>query len=152
MDTPDSILCEMTIEADPASVFAFFTDPKRLVRWMGASATLDPQPGGLLLVDVVEGRVARGKFTEVVPVSRLAYTFGWEGGEKVPPGASLIEIDLAPNNGGTFLRFKHSGLPPEAVPGHREGWNHYLGRLAMVAAGHDPGPDPWRKGHQEPGN
>lgn len=145
MDASNSIHFEMTIEADQASVFAFFTDPKRLVRWMGASATVDPQPGGLLLVDVVDGHVARGKFTEVVPVSRLAYTFGWEGSENVPPGSSLVEIDLAPKDGGTLLRFKHSGLPAEEVPGHREGWNHYLGRLALVASGHDPGPDPWRK-------
>lgn len=146
MDASNTIHCEMMLEADQASVFAFFTDPKRLVRWMGASATLDPQPGGLLLVDVVEGRVGRGKFTEVVPVSRLAYTFGWEGSQTVPPGSSLVEIDLAPNNGGTLLRFKHSGLPPTEVPGHREGWDHYLARLATVAGGHDPGPDPWRKG------
>jgi uncharacterized protein YndB with AHSA1/START domain len=152
MDASDSIHYEMTIEADPASVFAFFTDPKRLVRWMGASANLDPRRGGLLLIDVHDGAVARGKFTEVVPVSRLAYTWGWEGnlenvqpGAHVPPGSSLVEIDLAPKNGGTLLRFKHSGLPPEAVPGHRDGWNHYLARLALAASGHDPGPDPRRK-------
>jgi len=139
----DSIHYEMTIEADPASVFAFFTDPKRLVRWMGASATLDPQPGGLMLLDVHDGAVARGEFTEVVPVSHLAYTFGWDGNRGgVPPGSSLIEIDLAPKNGGTLLSFTHSGLPPEAVPGHQDGWNHYLARLALAASGHDPGPDP----------
>ena len=146
MDASEAIHHEMTIEADPASVFAFFTDPQRLVRWMGASANLDAQPGGLMLVEVHDGFVARGKFIEVVPVTHLAYTWGWEGNrENVPPGSSLIEIDLAPNNGGTLLRFKHSGLPAEAVPGHRDGWNHYLARLALAASGHDPGPDPRRK-------
>jgi uncharacterized protein YndB with AHSA1/START domain len=137
---------EMTIQAEQASVFAFFTKPERLVRWMGASANLDPQPGGLFLLDVQEGFVARGKFTEVMPVSRLAYTFGWDGNRhNVPPGSSLVEIDLAPKNGGTLLRFKHSGLPPEAAPAHREGWDHYLARLVMAASGRDPGPDLWRK-------
>lgn len=148
MDSSNPIYCEMTIEAEPASVFAFFTDPKRLVRWMGSSATLDPQPGGLLLIEVHDGGVAHGEFTEVVPVSHLAYTWGWEGSENVPPGSSLIEIDLAPRNGGTFLRFKHSGLPPQAVSAHRDGWNHYLARLALAASGHEPGPDPWRKRQQ----
>jgi len=142
METSNVILQEMTIDADQATVFAFFTDPQRLIRWMGASAKIDPRPGGLMLVDVQEGHVAHGEFTEVVPVSRLAYTFGWENSRhNVPPGSSLVEIDLLPHNGGTLLRFKHSGLPPETVEAHREGWRHYLGRLAIVASGGDPGPD-----------
>jgi uncharacterized protein YndB with AHSA1/START domain len=146
MDASDAIHQEITIEADPASVFAFFTDPQRLVRWMGVSANLDAQPGGLMLLEVVDGVVATGKFTEVVPVSHLAYTWGFEGNRaNVPPGSSLVEIDLVPRNGGTLVRFKHSGLPPEAVPAHRDGWNHYLARLALAASGHDPGPDPRNK-------
>ena len=103
----------MTIDADTATVFAFFTDPERLIRWMGVSANLDPKPGGLLLIQVVNGFTARGEFTEVVPVSRLAYTFGWEGSRhNVPPGSSLVEIDLLAKNGSTLVRFNHSGLPP----------------------------------------
>ena len=42
---------------------------------------------------------------------RLAYSFGWEGNEEVPPGSSLIEIDLIEQDGGTLLRLTHSGLP-----------------------------------------
>jgi hypothetical protein len=42
------------------------------------------------------------------------------------------------------VRLTHSGLPPEAVPPHELGWAHYVGRLAVVAAGGDPGPDPLR--------
>jgi uncharacterized protein YndB with AHSA1/START domain len=146
MDASNSIHYEMAIEADPATVFAFLTDPKRLVRWMGAFATLDPQPGGLVLIDVQDGFVGRGEFIEVVPVSRLAYTWGWDGNrENVPPGSSLVEINLTPKDGGTLLQFKHSGLPSEAVPGHRDGWNHYLTRLVLAASGRDPGPDPRRK-------
>src|SRR5215469_15984337 len=143
MDQSDSIRRELVIEADNATVFAFFTDPERLIRWMGLSADLDPRPGGLMLVAGHHGVTARGAFKEVVPVSRLAYTWGWEDNrENVPPGSSLIEIDLTPQNGNTLLRFTHSGLPPEAVPGHTEGWKHYLGRLALAASGKDPGPDP----------
>jgi uncharacterized protein YndB with AHSA1/START domain len=145
MEKSGSINYEMTIEADQATVFAFFTDPRRLVRWVGASATIELRPGGLMMIDVQDGYVSRGEFTEVVPVSRLAYTWGWEGNrENVPPGSSLVEIDLAPKNGFTLLRFRHSGLPEEAVPGHQDGWKHYLGRLALAASGRDPGPDPRR--------
>lgn len=143
MDTANSIKREFTVNADAATVFAFFTDPQRLIRWIGVSAELDPRPGGIFLVDVSSGRVARGEFKEVVPVSHLAYTWGWDGNlENVAPGSSLIEVDLLPNNGNTLVRFTHSGLPAEAVPGHGDGWTHYLGRLVIAAAGGDPGPDP----------
>ncbi len=143
MNTENSIKREFTVAADAATVFAFFTDPQQLIRWIGVSAELDPRPGGIFLVDVHPDRTARGEFKEVVPVSRLAYTWGWEGNrENVAPGSSLIEIDLLPNNGNTLVRFTHSGLPAEAVPGHSDGWTHYLGRLAIAASGGDPGPDP----------
>jgi uncharacterized protein YndB with AHSA1/START domain len=143
MDTTNSIRREFTIGTDTATVFAFFTDPQRLIRWMGVSAELDPRPGGIFMVDVNPSWVARGEFKEVVPVSRLAFSWGWEGNNHfVTPGSSLIEIDLMPSNGSTVVRFTHSGLPPEAVPGHSEGWTHYLGRLSIAASGGDPGPDP----------
>src|SRR5258707_965946 len=88
---------------------------------------------------------ALGSFREVVPVHRLAYSFGWDGSEAVPPGSSLIEIDLIEQPDGTLLRMTHSGLPnAEQCTGHAEGWAHYLGRLAEVGAGRDPGPDPQR--------
>jgi uncharacterized protein YndB with AHSA1/START domain len=142
MEAADVVRREITIDADAATVFAFFTDPQRLIRWMGVSAELAAEPGGVMLVDVNPGFVARGEFREVVPVSRLAYTWGWEGRQKVPPGSSLIEVDLTPQNGGTLVRFTHSGLPSDEVAAHRDGWNHYLGRLAIAATGGDPGPDP----------
>jgi uncharacterized protein YndB with AHSA1/START domain len=145
MEASDTIVREVTINADNATVFAFLTDPERLIRWMGSSAQADPRPGGLLLVDVAEGFTARGEFREVIPVSRLVFSFGWEGNKlDVPPGSSICEVDLSPVNGHTLLRFRHSGLPPASVPSHTEGWEHYLGRLALAASGIDPGPDPRR--------
>ena len=61
---------------------------------MGTDAQVEPQPGGLYLVNVTGARFARGSFSEVVPVHRLAYSFGWDGSETVPPGSSLVEVDL----------------------------------------------------------
>jgi uncharacterized protein YndB with AHSA1/START domain len=133
---------EVKIAAPPSTVFAFLTDPEKIMRWLGTDATVDPHPGGLYLVNVGGEHMARGEFTEVIPVHRLAYTFGWDGREKVPPRSSLVEIDLEDEGGGTLLRMTHSGLPDaEEVAGHTEGWTHYLGRLVIAASGGDPGPD-----------
>ena len=135
---------ETQIAAPPATVFAFLTAPEKILSWMGAEATTEAYPGGLYLIKGVGrgARVVRGAFREVVPVHRLAYTFGWESDQEVPPGSSLIEIDLIERDGGTLLRMTHSGLPNEAqCAAHNRGWAHYLGRLTIAAAGGDPGID-----------
>ena len=134
---------ETHIAAPRASVFAFLTDPDKIVQWMGTEAMTEMHPGGLYLVKGVGSATARGAFREVVPVHRLAYSFGWETNDEVPPGSSLIEIDLIEQDGGTLLRMTHTGLPDaEQCDNHTRGWDHYLGRLALAAAGRDPGPDP----------
>jgi uncharacterized protein YndB with AHSA1/START domain len=144
MTEPLVVRRETHIAAPPATVFAFLTDPQKILSWMGAEATTEAHPGGLYLVKGVGDRahVARGAFREVVPVHRLAYSFGWDGSEEVPPGSGLIEIDLIDRDGGTLLRMAHSGLPNAAqCASHDRGWAHYLERLAMAATGRNPGID-----------
>jgi uncharacterized protein YndB with AHSA1/START domain len=145
MDESLVVRRETQIAAPPATVFAFLTDPDKILRWMGTEATTETHPGGLYLVNGIGGthnRTARGAFREVVPVHRLAYTFGWDGDEAVPPGSSLIEIDLIDRDGGTLVRMTHSGLPSaEQCAGHARGWAHYFDRLAIAASGSDPGKD-----------
>ena len=82
-----------------------------------------------------------------MPVHRLAYSFGWEGSQEVPPGSSLVEIDLLERGDGTLIRFTHSGLPNAAqCAQHDTGWRHYIARLAVAAAGGSPGDDLWTPG------
>ncbi len=145
MTEPLVVRRETFIDAPRAAVFAFLTDPEKIVSWMGAEATTEPHPGGLYLVKGVGGdsvRAARGAFREVVPVHRLAYSFGWDGSGVVPPGSSLVEIDLTERDGGTLLRLTHNGLPNAVqCANHSIGWGHYLGRLAIAATGGAPGVD-----------
>jgi uncharacterized protein YndB with AHSA1/START domain len=146
MADPFVVRREIEIAAPPATVFAFLTDPDKILRWMGTQAKVEPQLGGLYLVNVTGEDTAEGRFTEVIPVHRLAYSFGWRGRDDMPPGSGLIEIDLIEQGAGTLLRMTHSGLPDaKACAAHEEGWTHYLARLAVAAAGGDPGRDPRRK-------
>jgi uncharacterized protein YndB with AHSA1/START domain len=135
---------EVRIEAPPEAVFEFFTDPEKMVRWMGVRADLDPRPGGALRIDVTGKHVASGEYVELDPPRRVVFTWGWEGDEvPVSPGQSTVEVTLEPDGDGTRLRFVHSGLPDAAsVEQHGHGWDNYLGRLEQAAAGRDPGPDP----------
>jgi uncharacterized protein YndB with AHSA1/START domain len=146
MAEPFVVHREVQIEAPPAAVFAFLTDPDKILRWMGTEASVERHVDGLYLVNVTGANIAQGRFTEVIPVHRLAYTFGWKERSDIPPGSSLIEIDLLERDGGTLLRLTHSGLPDaDACAAHEEGWDHYLGRLAIAVVGGDPGPDSFRK-------
>ena len=143
---PDAFVIrrETQIAAPPSTVFAYLTDPQKILSWMGMEASTEPQPGGLYLIKGVgqRSRTARGAFREVVPVHRLAYSFGWDNDADVPPGSGLIEIDLIDRDGGTLMRMAHSGLPNESeYISHGKGWTHYIGRLAVAASGRDPGPD-----------
>ena len=151
-ETENMIEVERRIEARPETVFAYFTDPERFIRWQGFDAELDPRPGGTFRVTVT-GRsrvVARGEYVEVDPPKRIVFTWGWEQIDGLPdgmagllPGTSTVEVTLAPEGKGTILRLRQSGLrtdPERAI--HMQGWEQTLKRLVIVAEGGDPGPDP----------
>lgn len=133
----------IAIDASPETVWQFLVDPEKLMRWKGVDAKLDPRPGGVFYCEVIPGHKARGEFVELDEPNRLVYTWGWEGNEGVPPGSSTIEIELATDGDGTMLRFLHHLQTAEAVASHKTGWDHYLPRLGLAAAGNDPGPDEW---------
>ena len=140
----EGVELEVHIAARPETVFSFFTDPAKMVRWMGIDATLEPQPGGVYRVSINGRDIANGRYVEVVPHARVVFSWGWEAeGNPVPPGSSTVEISLVEDIDGTILTLSHLGLPEEQQQGHREGWDHFLVRLVTVAEGGDPGPDPW---------
>jgi uncharacterized protein YndB with AHSA1/START domain len=162
---------ELRIAARPETVFAYFTDPAKMVQWMGAEATLDPRPGGICRIAFQPTRaqvrslgtellgergaepiapeataVMSGRYVEVDRYRRIELMWGWEQELlAVPPQSTIVEVSFIPDGEGTLLRFTHRRIPPATVAYHRAGWEHFLGRLAIAAAGSDPGPDPWQR-------
>ncbi len=126
------------IEAAPEAVFEFFTDPEKMVRWKGTAAKLDPRPGGVYRVDVNDQQIAVGEYVEIVPPERVVFTWGWEGNEGLPPGSTRVEITLTADGDGTVVRLLHTELPSEqAAVQHGQGWDFFLNRLQIAAAGGD---------------
>jgi uncharacterized protein YndB with AHSA1/START domain len=116
-----------------------------MVRWMGIGATLDPRPGGVFSLNVMADIFLEGEFVEVVPNSRVVFTWGYRDfpgtANPMPRGSSTVEVELVPDGQATIVHLVHR-LPVAQHDFHAFGWQNYLGRLAIVVAGDDPGPDP----------
>jgi uncharacterized protein YndB with AHSA1/START domain len=138
--TAEPVRASIHIEAPPESVYEHFVKPEAMVLWMGEYAVLEPEPNGRFEVDV-QGAPVRGRYLDLEPPNRLVISFGYAGSDSLPPGASTVEVRLIAEAGGTLVELEHRDLPDEEAAGHVRGWDHYLPRLATVAAGGDPGPD-----------
>jgi uncharacterized protein YndB with AHSA1/START domain len=137
----EPLTASVHIEAQPERVFAYFTDPEAMVRWMGDYALLDATTGGEFAVDI-NGVPVRGRYLEVQPPHRLLISWGHAGSERLPPGASTVEVLFTATAGGTDVEIVHRGLPEPDAAGHARGWRHFLDRLAVAGPGGDAGPDP----------
>lgn len=138
----DPLISSIHIDASPEEVYEHFVNPQAIVGWMGDYALLDSSPGGAFKVDI-NGVPVRGAYLELDPPRRLVISWGHAGSERLPPGSSTVEVHLTPHEGGTLVEVVHSGLPEPEAEQHAIGWNHFLERLAVRAAGRDPSPDPW---------
>lgn len=135
-------------EAPRALLWAVWTQPKMLVRWLGpvewpaVSASCDLKVGGrwsatLQSPDGKQMLRQHGVYLEIVPEERLVFTFKWEGEhEDGPPVDTLVTVVLsdAPE-GKTQLDFSHAELKSaKSLAGHRHGWTSSFDRLATWIA------------------
>jgi uncharacterized protein YndB with AHSA1/START domain len=134
---------EIMIDATRETIWPFLVDAGKMTAWMGTEAELDPRPGGTFRVLVQGIHPGHGEYVDVVPLEKVAFTFGWaEDGNPIVPGSTTVEISLHPEGSKTLVRLTHRGLPDAAaVEDHSKGWAHYLERLAITATGGDAGPD-----------
>jgi uncharacterized protein YndB with AHSA1/START domain len=136
----DPVTATVHIDAPPERVWEYFTKPDALLQWMGEYALLEPEAGGQFTVNI-QGAPVRGRFLRLDPPRRLLISWGYAGSDRLPPGASTVEIRLTPDGTGTRVDLEHRHLPSAEEPGHAIGWVHYLARLTAAAIG-DAGPDP----------
>jgi uncharacterized protein YndB with AHSA1/START domain len=136
----NTLTMQRRIAAPPEAVFAFLVEPEKMLRWFGVSADIDPRPGGLLHIAVTGGDVVKGEYIEVIPPSRVTFTWGWVGDPDLAPGSTTVTFELAPDGDGTALTLTHADLPVAAAESHARGWTYFLGRLETVGEGREPGP------------
>ncbi len=122
------------IDAEPEFVFEYFTRPDALVRWIGDRAIVEPRAGGQFTL-VFGDRTVAGRYVSVDPPHRVVITWGRVGSASFPPESSTLEVTLTAEHGGTRVSVVHTGLPASELRRHALGWQHYLHRLEVVAAG-----------------
>jgi uncharacterized protein YndB with AHSA1/START domain len=134
-DEDEAVVAEVVVAAPIERVFAMFTEPEELVRWIGIRALLEPRPGGVFRFELMEGEFCSGRYVAVEPPSRVVFTWGYDSGAMpVAPGSSTVEVVLSERGGGTHVLLTHTGLSEAMRPWHADGWNRFLPRLAEVCA------------------
>ena len=134
------------INARREIVFSAFTDPAHVRQWWGPKehpathVEIDARVGGRwrnCLTAVTDGRELwqHGVFREVVPPSRLVFTFVWE--EEGERGLeTLVTITFADEGGKTRLTFHQTPFQSIAErDGHGGGWTSTFDRLYEFLAG-----------------
>jgi uncharacterized protein YndB with AHSA1/START domain len=142
MLTKPSLTLKRRIKAPPAQVFAAWTDPQKIVHWFGpydtepgsVQAELDVRVGGRFKArfksDNGEQHEVGGVYREVVPNSRLVFSWAWHS---TPERESLVTITLAPDGDGTLLTLHHDQFfDDKARDGHQRGWIGTLDKLEKM--------------------
>lgn len=128
----DPITASIHVGAPPERVFDHFVSSTRMTTWLGQWADLEPIVGGRFAVDI-EGVAVRGRYLELDPPRRLLISWGHAGSQRLPPGASTLEVLLTPEDDGTRVDIRHRGLPEPERSRYPAGWRHFLTQLARHA-------------------
>jgi uncharacterized protein YndB with AHSA1/START domain len=124
----------LVIRAARETVFAFLTETPRWADWWGAGSTIDPRPGGRMLIRHANGVEVTGEVLEVHAPERIVFTYGYASGGPVPAGSSRVTIRLDAHPGGTLLQLTHEFADIAARDEHVQGWRFQLSLFANAIA------------------
>jgi uncharacterized protein YndB with AHSA1/START domain len=138
--TKPSLTLKRRFKAPPAKVFAAWTDPEKITRWMGpgevkaVSAECDVRVGGryrwLMRAPSGEEHDVGGVYREVVPNEKLVFTWAWKS---TPERESLVTILIKPDGDGSLLTLTHEQFFDEdARDRHQQGWAGALDKMEKL--------------------
>jgi uncharacterized protein YndB with AHSA1/START domain len=133
----DGVVVKRMLRARRERVFAAWTRPELMTRWLfpGTGWTVDVtselEVGGRYRLEMLDPEGVRhlqfGVYREIVPVSRLVFTWNCPD---LAVTDSVVTVELIDRGEQTELSLTHE-LPPDprVRKGHEEGWNGCLGNL-----------------------
>ena len=137
-----SLTLKRRFNAAPAKVFAAWTDPEKIKRWMGPEgveplhAEIDVRVGGryrwIMRSPDGEEHDVSGVYREVVPNEKLVFSWAWKS---TPERQSQVTVLIKPDGDGTLLTLIHEQFFDEdARDRHQHGWTGSLEKLARFLA------------------
>ena len=136
-----SLTLKRRYNAPPAKVFAAWTEPEKLARWMGSEqiisvrAETDLRVGGRYRIKMItsgDEHDVSGVYREVVPNEKIVFTWAWKS---TPERESLVTVLLKADGGGTLLTLTHEQFFDEdARDRHQQGWSVSLNKLEKFLA------------------
>jgi uncharacterized protein YndB with AHSA1/START domain len=128
-----------TIRATPERLFRAWTDPEQLARWWRmdtpgwtfAGASIDLRVCGAYRFSMTapDGRThtARGVYREVIPPTRLAFTWEWDDpAHRIGDTLVLVEIRRVSDSMSEVILTHEGFTDPARVPGHIDGWTQLI--------------------------
>src|SRR5439155_5824159 len=106
----------------------------RWAAWWGKGSTIDPRPGGRVVIRYPNAVEAGGEVIEIDPPRRILFTFGYASGQGIPLGGSRVTIALAPEADGTRLHLHHEFSDEKIRDHHVQGWRYQLALFANLVA------------------
>jgi uncharacterized protein YndB with AHSA1/START domain len=138
--TKPSLTLKRRIKASPDKVFAAWTDPEKVKRWMGPgeakalAAESDPRTGGryrwVMQTPAGEIHDVSGVYREVIPNEKLVFTWAWKS---TPERESLVTVEIKPDGDGSLLTLTHEQFfDADARDRHQQGWNGALDKMEQM--------------------
>ncbi|HLG64653.1 MAG TPA: SRPBCC domain-containing protein [Ktedonosporobacter sp.] len=134
----------LQVEADfpstePATLFAYWTEPALLQQWWPPEAEIQPEAGGAYHLSW-PGRNwhLRGRYTHFEPAKRLGFTWRWDHDPQEMRTREVTLVLEPLTGGGTRLRLTHKPYdhtPEEQevrIEQHLTGWMHFLACLQQA--------------------
>jgi len=138
IDEGTRLAIRRTYDVPVATVYAAWTDPQQMSRWMGPADALAPSEvtqdfrvGGRyrIVMHAAGGETHRvgGVYREIVRDRKLVYTWAWES---TPERESLVTVEFLPAGQGTELVLVHERFADaQARDRHQQGWIGCFNRL-----------------------
>lgn len=140
--TETSLSITRVIAAPRADVFRAWTDPEEMRKWScpeGAEVdalSVDLRVGGAYRIGMKGEDGSRytafGTYREIDAPARLVYTWDWEEPDHAV-GETIVTVTFTDLGESTEVVLVHELFPaPEAVEGHRQGWESAIGRFVAL--------------------
>jgi uncharacterized protein YndB with AHSA1/START domain len=140
----DELLITRTFDAPAAVIFSLWSKPEHMKRWMGPDnfscpeAEIDFRVGGAyrgMIKSAEHGdNWFGGIYREIVPNTRLVFTFAWDNDGPSASVETLVTIDLEERQGKTVQTFHQRPFRSvERRDSHVGGWSSAFDKLETYA-------------------